>query len=291
MTDVVEETAGNRFAFSERSEPFRLRERPPHVYGYAWRHPAPKATLVLIHGLQSHAQWFAESADLLLDRGFSVYALDRRGSGSSPETRGDIADYRDWFDEVTEVAALARSERPDVATHLIGHCFGANLALGSAMDARVPIASIAMLTPGLYITPDYSAPTKALIAASAFLQPQRRFPVPQNDGMFTRDPAVLAWIRGDTLGAKTLTARCLLQTNRMLGRLRRDVGRVGVRILVFEAARDRISDNEGNRRLLSGALGDSVTFQTLDAEHFLLTEWCRDDVLDAIDRWATPAST
>ena len=76
-------TSQDRFRFSERVRPFELDDRERAVHGYAWRHPSPIASLVVVHGLQSHAQWFAEAADGLVARGLAVYAVERRGSGSS----------------------------------------------------------------------------------------------------------------------------------------------------------------------------------------------------------------
>jgi acylglycerol lipase len=276
----------SRFDFSSRAEPFRLRDTAPHVHGYVWRHPSPAATLVLAHGLQSHAQWFAEAADALLERGLSVYAVDRLGSGSSSGVRGDISSYRDWFDELADVARQARVEYPDAPVHLIGHCFGANLALGCALAGKADVASVVMLTPGFYVLPDYTLSEKLRILAGAFLAPHARFRVPQDDDLFTREPDVLAWIQSDGLGARTLTARCLWQINRMLGALRRDAGHLSVPLLVLEAARDRLSDSERNRALIEPAFGDRCRWITFDAEHFLLAESCRDEVIDALAAWA-----
>src|SRR2546430_1629099 len=128
-----------RFSFSDHAEPLQPRRAEPAVRGYAWRPPSPKAALILVHGLQSHAQWFAECAETLFARGFAVYALDRRGSGSSPGVRGDIGLYTEWFEEVASVIRLARTEFPGVPAHLVGHCFGANLALGCALSRHVDI--------------------------------------------------------------------------------------------------------------------------------------------------------
>lgn len=275
----------DRFRFSERAEQFRLREPEPHVHGYRWRTASPKASLVLLHGLQSHAQWFAEAAEELVARGISVYALDRRGSGSSPGERGHVADYRDWFDEIGEVVQIARAEGGGAPVHLVGHCFGANLAVGYALANPGSVASIVMLTPGFYVLPDYSLAEKLRIAAAGLLRPSRRFRVPQDDELFTRDPEVLGWIRSDALGAKELTARCLLQINRMLGRLRKEAGSLREPVLVLEAGRDRLSDNRRNRELLERALGDRAQIVSFDAEHFLLAEPRASEVLDELERW------
>jgi muconate cycloisomerase len=278
-----------RFRFSERARPFELDGgTAPAVHGYAWPHPSPRASLVVVHGLQSHAGWFAGAADGLVDRGLAVYAPERRGSGSSPGRSGDIDRYQDWFAEVGRVVDLARAEHPGVPVHLVGHCFGATVALGAALERPGAVASLVMLTPGFHILPDYGPAEKLRIAASALLAPQRRFPVPQDDGLFSRDPEVVAWIAADPLGARTLTARCLLQIRRMVARTGRrigELGELGVPLLVVEAARDRISDNAANAALLDRRLAGRVRRVTFDAEHFLLAEPCRDAVLDEIAAW------
>jgi alpha-beta hydrolase superfamily lysophospholipase len=97
----------------------------------------------------------------------------------------------------------------------------------------------------------------------------------------------VAWIGADQLGARSLTARCLWQINTMLGGLRRGAGALQVPLLVFEAAHDRLSDNTRNRALLSRALGERCRWATFDAEHFLLAESCRDEVLDTLVAWVS----
>jgi lysophospholipase len=239
-----------------------------------------------LHGLQSHAQWFAEAAELLCDRGFAVYALDRRGSGSSPAPRGDIHRYADWFEEVGSLLDHVRVQHPDVPIHLVGHCFGGAIALGGALRYPEHVSSLVMLTPGLYVLPDYGVAEKVRILACGLLAAGTHFRVPQDDDMFSRDPEVVAWIREDALGARTVTARCLLQTARMMSWLRRHVGELHVPLLVVEATRDRIADNRRNRVLLDRALGGRWERRTLDAEHLLVAEPCRDALLDSLAGWA-----
>jgi acylglycerol lipase len=285
MTSAV--SVSGQFRFTERAQPLRLVGAGRRVHGYTWRHSSPVATLVLLHGLQSHAQWFAGTPEWLLDRGLAVYAVDRRGSGSSPEGRGDVERYDEWLTEVADVVRAARADYPAVPIHLVGHCFGANVGLGSLLARRLDVASLVMLTPGLYILPDYSLLDKLRIGMCARFSPTARFRVPQDDDLFTRDPDVLAWIRSDSLGARMLTARCLVQIHRMGIWLRRNVGELGAPLLVLEATRDRISDNRRNRELLARVVRSRCRWVSFDAEHFLLTEPCRIQVLDELVRWAS----
>jgi alpha-beta hydrolase superfamily lysophospholipase len=270
-----------RLRFTANALPWRA-GTDGSVRGYAWQARSPSAILVLIHGLQSHAQWFAEAGEQLSERGVCVYAVDRRGSGSSPGVKGDIRRYSDWIDDIGAAVELAQREAPGLPLHLAGHCFGANLGLGHCLSRLGRARSLIMLTPGLYVIPDYRVTEKAAILASGLLGGGRRFRVPQDDELFTRDPEVLAWIKADTLGARTVTARCLLQIGRMGGWLRRDLGRLDTPTLVLAASHDRIADNERCRRLLSGARCEWITFE---AEHFLLAEPCHDQVVEAMLEW------
>lgn len=273
-----------RFAFRERAEAWRVESRGVSAYGYAWRAASPVAAVVLVHGLQSHAQWFAEAAEELVDQRISVYALDRCGSGSSPGVRGDIERFGLWLDEISATVDLARREQP-APVHLVGHCFGANLALGYCLTSPGRTRSLVMLTPGLYIKPDYSFPEKVRILTTGVLRGSTRFRVPQEDELFTRDPEVLAWIKSDTLGARSVTSRCLLEINRMGRWLRREVGAVQAPVLVLEASQDRIADNRRSRELMETKLGPRCHWVTFEAEHFLLAEPCRDQVVAAMVDW------
>jgi L-Ala-D/L-Glu epimerase len=270
---------------SERARPLTLAGGEQPVAGWIWPRVAPRAAVVLIHGLRSHARWFAATADALADRDLAVYAVDRRGSGSSPGRNGDIHHYRSWFDEVDRMVDAARADHPGVPIHLVGHCFGANVALGAVLCRPDPVASLILLTPGLRISADYRPLDKARVALCGLIAPQRRFPVPQAPALFSADPAVVGWIAADGLGATALSARCLLQIGRMTRWLRRHLDDLAVPLLVVDAARDRISDTAANAALFDRCLPGRVERVTFDAEHFLLAEPCRGDVVDTISRW------
>lgn len=285
MTATAARAPNQRFRISACAE--ALRPAAHGVYGYRWPHPSPRASLVLLHGLQSHAGWFAEAAEGLVQRGFAVYALDRRGSGCSPAARGDVTSRSEWLDEVAAVVQQAEADYPDVPTHLVGHCFGANIALASLLTLRLPARSLVILAPGLALRAEYSLWTRIRIGVCALLRPQARFPVPLRDERFTRDPEVLDWIRQDPLAVRYVTARCLLQIRNLNRGIRRRLPTLHVPVLVLEAQRDRISDNPRNRAALQRALGDRCEFRSFDAEHFLLAEPCCEAVLDALAEWVT----
>lgn len=85
--------------------------------------------LVLIHGsLTNHnSNWFAVKGSLA--ERFTVYAIDRRGRGETSTTAGHSIE-----EEFEDVAAVIRNTGEPVS--LLGHSYGAHVALGAA--ALVP---------------------------------------------------------------------------------------------------------------------------------------------------------
>jgi pimeloyl-ACP methyl ester carboxylesterase len=85
--------------------------------------------LVLLHGAFSDHRTNWSAVKPLLEPHFSVYAMARRGRGETEATRGHEIE-----DEVEDAVALIR--RIDAPVFLLGHSYGAHVAL--AVAARVP---------------------------------------------------------------------------------------------------------------------------------------------------------
>ncbi len=102
--------------------------------------------LVLVHGATG-AHWsFRFLVPALVDR-FTVYAVDRRGRGES----GDRADYA-IEREFEDVAAVVDSI--DEPASLLGHSYGATVALGAALAAgNLHKLVLYESTPGMSVVP------------------------------------------------------------------------------------------------------------------------------------------
>jgi len=88
-------------------------------------HNGTRTPVVMLHGLQSHSGWFAQSQSFLAGLGCPVYAMDRRGSGRSEGPRGDCSDFHEMMRDVHAVVDWARTRHGVEKAHVFGHCFGA----------------------------------------------------------------------------------------------------------------------------------------------------------------------
>lgn len=83
--------------------------------------------LVLVHGAFSDQRSNWEFAAPLLSRRFTVHAVARRGRGRTDATTGHRLE-----DEAKDIAAVVRSI--DEPVFLLGHSYGAQVALAAALD-------------------------------------------------------------------------------------------------------------------------------------------------------------
>src|SRR5919108_4708537 len=129
--------------------------------------------VVLLHGLASNARIWDGVAQRLADAGLRVVTLDQRGHGESkqPATGYDFATV--CRDLAAALDALGL-ERPV----LVGHSWGANVALQYAAERAQAVAGLVLVDGGFLGVADWPGMTREL--ARERLAPPR-FAVPLGD--------------------------------------------------------------------------------------------------------------
>ena len=90
--------------------------------------------LLYLHGIESHAGWFIESASLMNTRGWPVVLAERRGSGRNTEDRGHARSCRQLLADVFCAARYCQQHWPTCRVHLAGVSWGGKLALAAALN-------------------------------------------------------------------------------------------------------------------------------------------------------------
>ncbi len=232
-------------------------QAPDGVYlGYiAYTAPGADTALVYLHGVESHAGWFAQAAVQLQERGYDVFCLDRRGSGINRENRGFTSGHVDTFqvllDDIhTFVGQLRQRYRRIV---LVGLSWGGKLATAHALAWPGDADDLVLITPGLKALVDVSLLDKLRIVLFSQLSPQSRIASPIAPEMFTTTPRYLDYIEKDPLRLTDATARFYWQSNRLDAWLDNNIDTLDTPLLLFLAGRDRIIDNAGVIELLQRA--------------------------------------
>jgi alpha-beta hydrolase superfamily lysophospholipase len=235
--------------------------------GYCWRYRryeppanAPLGRVVCVHGIQSHGGWYEHSCQCLAGSGFSVFFLDRRGSGLNKRDRGDAPSFRRLLDDMAEFLRWLQGQGEKTRTFLLGISWGGKLA--GALQRRHPglVDGLALLCPGFFPRVRPSLVERARILWAGLTAPDRLFPIPLDEPeLFTATPRWLRFLREDATSLHHATARFLVESVRLDIYLRFVPRHVRVPVLLMLAGRDRIIRNAPTRTYVG-------TFATLDCE-------------------------
>jgi alpha-beta hydrolase superfamily lysophospholipase len=208
--------------------------------------------LVYLHGIESHAGWFALVADALRHRGFDVYCLDRRGSGLNRENRGFLSGYVDDYSTLlADIRAFVNPlhERYE-QVFLVGLSWGGKLALSYGLTHPEDVDGLVLITPGLRAQVDVSFLNRLKIVLLSPLNPAARVPTPIQPEMFTTTPMYLNYIRQDPLRLHSATVRFFWQSHRLDKYVDANIAGNRLPVQLFLAGKDTIIDNDGVLKVL-----------------------------------------
>lgn len=157
---------------------------------------APKAIIVIVHGLCEHLGRYEYVTQKLTERNLGVYRFDHRGHGRSEGKPIFYSDFNQMIDDVNVVVELAKQEHPGLPLFLIGHSMG----------------GLAVTTFGM----KYPQHVNGIVASGAVTRFNNQFAIPPNmpvDAYFPNelaggvcsDPAVVEAYVNDPLVAKEIS--------------------------------------------------------------------------------------
>lgn len=286
---MANETSMPTFTIEEftSSDGYRLHYRRYAATG------TPRAHIVCIHGIQSHAGWYEYSCGRLSQAGYTVSFFDRRGSGLNTQDRGDAPSFRRLLDDLAEFLQTLRESKESPAgsralpVFLLAISWGGKLAV--ALQRRHPglIDGLALLCPGFFPRVKPSLRERCAIVWARLVSPTRLFPVPLNEPeLFTANPRWQKFITDDALSLREATARLLVESVRLDAYLRWCAGRVEVPVLLLLAGKDRIIDNGRTRQYVDRfATKDKEVIEYPDAHHTLEFELDPDRFINDVQKW------
>ncbi|MFW5881563.1 MAG: alpha/beta fold hydrolase [Roseicyclus sp.] len=208
---------------------------------------ADAPAVLLLHATLAHGGAWKGVAERLADR-FHLIAPDMVGHGRGPA--GDRT--RDYHDQATEhVAGLL----PDAPVHLVGHSFGATIALRLAMEHSPRVLSLTLVEPVLFAaapdSPEKRANAERLGAMSRM--------VAEGDSRGAARDFLSTWGAGEDFDALP-EAQAARMADRMwiIGAQRAALHRDGARLL------PRLADVSCRVLLMRGTASPPVIGQILD---------------------------
>ena len=265
--------------------------------GCVWKHDAPQAIILFMHGIESHLGWFQEAGASLCNAGFTVYAIDRRGSGNSEGTSGHVGSFRDVVNDMKSFVEFVRGSEDSSLDRIgLGLSLGSNFWSSFSVLNPDAIDGIVMVGPGIKPRVGVSLARRLWILGHAFFSPKTLFPIPIQDDMFTANPAFKSFLASDSLRRKTVTARFFLELLRMQRFLAVRAKHLGLPLHVLLAGDDTIIDNDGVVRWVRRTSSKSTSILEYEgAYHSLQFELPQDElaraIVEGIGSWKSNSTT
>jgi len=209
-----------------------------------WTAAAPRAGVLLVHGLGEHSGRWEHVGDQLAAAGLEVFGWDLRGFGASAGERAWIDRWSRFHDDVEDRLAAVRAALPGRPAILYGHSIGGLIALGYCVQDRAvlpdrPLPDLLVLSaPG--IADDLAAWKHALAPILARIAPRLSISSGIRPEMLSRDPARQEAARTDPLVFSTSTTALGAQAFEEQARVREAAGRVSIPTLVIHGLDDPI---------------------------------------------------
>ncbi len=257
----------------------------------------PVAGLLLVHGMQSHSQWFEVSGTLaaLSDAGISCLAYDRRGSGRSGGKKGHaksaeqmLEDFETALKALREI--LAQSGNPDVPLHVLANCFGTRITLPYLTREPDAFQSAILTAPATRMTrkADYGKRQRARILLAP---PSRYFKTPLEDSYFISSGPALEWIENDELSLRRVTAGFLRSAQKLTKEMRRAALTLTIPFLVVLGTHDEMVKNDAIRAEFVHNYKGPIRVVEYDAEHYIDFTSFQPELADEIVLWITQRSS
>lgn len=254
--------------------------------GYAWEAAAPRACVVLLHGVGEYARRHNRLAVYLTRAGFSVYAMDLPGHGHSPGRRGHIGSTDSIMRDINILITYAREHCPDVPFFVMGHSMGGNLALshryyfGGSCGAAGYIAS----SPWLVLKHPPSGAKLFLARVGRVVAPSLSVRIGLDPRDVCANPVKNELDAGDMPNHDFISPMTSLSRLEDAARVLEAAGQHGPPVYLLHGSADNICDVEGSRRF-AAACGNCTYRELPGLSHETMNEEPFEDIIRGIVEW------
>jgi alpha-beta hydrolase superfamily lysophospholipase len=250
-----------------------------------WPLDAPRAHVMIVHGLGEHIGRYDALARWLNREGIAVRGFDHRGHGQSGGARGVLLQAQDMMNDTAALYAGLASEAgsaPLLLGHSMGGLIATSLAVQRIVEPRGLIASSPAYNAGL------SALQRMLVATLNALAPDFTVANGLKVDKLSHDINVVNAYKTDTLVHNRISARLAGFIHHEGQVLMSHAGLLNVPMLLVAAGADELVNPQGSRDFVQAAPAEYLTFKIYDtAYHELFNETAqyREPALSDLQQW------
>lgn len=255
------------------------------IFHRTWRPTgAPRAIIVICHGVNSHGGQYIWAAEQFVARGFIVHAIDLRGRGKSGGRRFYIDHIDQYVDGLAKLISIAKSKDAGLSVYLLGHSAGGVVSCTYVLDNQEQLAGF--ICESFAFRVYAPRPALALIKGLSRIAPALPVLRLKNED-FSRDRKAVAQLNADPLTRNekqpAATVAALVRADE---RLEREFGKVNLPVLILHGTADKATVPAGSEMFHDRAGSKDKTLKLYEGRfHDLLADLGRQDVVDDMAGW------
>ena len=257
------------------------------LYYRGWEAAAPRAALLVVHGLAEHSGRYEEFGRRMAENGISVYALDLRGHGQSDGRRGHADRFELLLQDLDrfrrEVAGLLEDDTP---VFMLGHSMGGLIVLRYIEEYDVAFGGAVVTSPWLATVMPLSRWKVLLSGLLNRILPALPIDAGIDETYLSHDPLVVARYRDDPLVHRKITPRLFAEASMAMGLAMHRSDRIRVPLLLMLAGDDKLVDTHKSEAFARSLTTPDVTIRVLpDYYHEVLNDHDRAIAMNYIRDW------
>lgn len=260
-----------------------------HIYTAHWLPAqAPKAVLVVAHGLGEHCGRYKPFIDYFVARGCAVYALDHESHGKSEGMRGYIHRFGDFVATLHDYIGKIRARHQGLPVFLVGHSMGGVISVNYLLAHQQGLSGCILSGPALATDDVISPVQKKILKILSLLTP--KLPLIKIEGAaVSRDPAVVKAYETDPLVFRgKATARLLTEIVSSADKGLQEAAKITLPLLMLHGGSDLLAHPKGSEKLANSVSSRDKTLKIYpELYHEIFLEPENQQVFADIDAWLT----
>lgn len=255
------------------------------IFTRTWRPTGtPRASIVIVHGFNSHSGYYRWVAEQFVAHGLAVYALDLRGRGQSEGERFYVEKFADYVNDVATFVALAKAQEPGLPVFMLGHSAGGVVACIYTLEHQTELAGLICESFAHEVpAPDFAL---AVLKGVSHIAPHAHV-LKLNNADFSRDPNVVEAMNKDPfIAGESQPAETIAEMVRADERLKQEFPLITLPVLILHGTHDKATKPSGSQHFYNRAGSTDKTLKLYEGHfHDLLNDIDKEVVMADIQGW------
>jgi alpha-beta hydrolase superfamily lysophospholipase len=259
-----------------------------HMFMALW-HPdvdSPRALLIVLHGLGSHAGDFRNVGQYFAEHEFAVFIPDLRGFGHYSGLKGHVMRFDEYIEDIENLVMQAKDRYLNKVTFLFGSSLGGMNAIRYIVKYPRDVDGLILQSPAVGQMLKIGIGKKLAGYILSLLNIKRYFSSDLIYEDLSRNPSVIKEHETDPLRFENVTPRFGIEGLRAADDAFRSAEFIAMPILIQQAGQDKIIDTEKNKQFFDRISSKDKTWILYDElYHELHVEPESNLVLGDMEAW------